>query len=70
MIEELISMGFPREECLNAMRAAFNNPERAAEYLINVINKYILNRVSLLIYYIIQGHNSLKIYLQCPQVLK
>ena len=70
MIEELISMGFPREECLNAMRAAFNNPERAAEYLINVINKYILNRVSLLIYYIIQGHNNLKIFLQCPQVPK
>lgn len=41
-IEELISMGYPREECVAAMKAAFNNPNRAAEYLITV---HILNMI-------------------------
>ncbi|CAD8124930.1 unnamed protein product [Paramecium sonneborni] len=36
-IEELMSMGFQREECVNAMKAAFNNPDRAVEYLLNGI---------------------------------
>jgi UV excision repair protein RAD23 len=32
----MIAMGFTKEECQTAMRAAFNNPERAIEYLLNV----------------------------------
>ena len=32
----MVSMGFPKEKCLAAMRAAFNNPERAIDYLLNV----------------------------------
>jgi len=35
-ITNMISMGFPREECVAAMKAAFNNPERAIDYLLNV----------------------------------
>lgn len=36
VIAELIGMGFPREEVILALRAAFFNPERAVEYLLSV----------------------------------
>ena len=36
-IEELQAMGFPRDQCVAALRAAFNNPDRAVEYLLNGI---------------------------------
>jgi len=31
-----MSMGFPKEQCVKALKAAFNNPDRAVDYLLNV----------------------------------
>lgn len=40
-IARLMEMGFPREECAKAMKAAYNNTERATEFLLSV-NSFVL----------------------------
>merc|ERR1719194_299656 len=34
-VSSICDMGFPKEQVLKAMRAAYNNPDRAVEYLMN-----------------------------------
>ena len=34
-VKELMDMGFEREQVVVALRAAYNNPDRAVEYLLN-----------------------------------
>jgi hypothetical protein len=36
-VDEICNMGFEKAQVLKAMKAAFNNPDRAIDYLFNVI---------------------------------
>lgn len=41
IVQQLCDMGFAKEDAVKALRAAYNNPDRAVEYLMNV-NKFLL----------------------------
>uniref|UniRef100_A0A673G7A5 UV excision repair protein RAD23 n=1 Tax=Sinocyclocheilus rhinocerous TaxID=307959 RepID=A0A673G7A5_9TELE len=67
MLTNIMSMGYERDKVVAALKASYNNPHRAVEYLLNVSVVVIQTHSHLLIFYHYSCENPLEFLRSQPQ---